>query len=78
MLMVDIRVISQRHGMDFIEGWDWTKIWWVVCGGFLVPSVLFGLLWGVLRKDIDIQGAFWGGELVDDARIRRYLIMDCL
>lgn len=38
------------------EDWNWIKIWWVLALGFFPPSLLFGVLWGILKKDI--QGAF--------------------
>ncbi|KAI1113364.1 hypothetical protein F5Y14DRAFT_213264 [Nemania sp. NC0429] len=52
---------SQNHrteawGIYFKEGWDWAKIWWILAAGFFPPSLLFGILWGILKSDI--QGAF--------------------
>lgn len=43
-------------GIYYEEGWDWFKIWCVLGIGFFPPSLLFGILWAILKKDI--QGAF--------------------
>jgi hypothetical protein len=48
--------LREAWGIYYKEGWDWTKIWWVLAIGFFLLSLLFGILWGVLKKDI--QGAF--------------------
>lgn len=34
----------------------WTKIWWILGIGFFPPSLLFAILWGILKQDI--QGVF--------------------
>lgn len=46
----------EAWGIYYEEGWDWSKIWLVLAIGFFPPSLLFGILWGILKKDI--QGAF--------------------
>ena len=54
----------ERHPCNLVEGWgifykedwDWVKIWCFLAIGFFPPSLLFGILWGILKKDI--QGAF--------------------
>ncbi|KAF2969777.1 hypothetical protein GQX73_g3796 [Xylaria multiplex] len=43
-------------GIYFKEDWDWAKIWWILAAGFFPPSLLFGIMWGILKHDI--QGAF--------------------
>ena len=47
---------SNAWGIYFKEDWNWPKVWWLLRLGFFLPSILFGILWGILRKDI--QGAF--------------------
>lgn len=46
----------EAWGLYFKEGWNWNKIWWILGLGFFPPSLLFGILWAVLKQDI--QGAF--------------------
>ncbi|PVH90880.1 hypothetical protein DM02DRAFT_546931 [Periconia macrospinosa] len=48
--------LVEAWGIYYKEDWDWAKIWWVIAIGFFPPSLLFGILWGILKKDI--QGAF--------------------
>lgn len=48
--------LNEAWGIYYKEGWDWAKIWLVLGAGFCLPSLLFGVLWGILRQDI--QGAF--------------------
>ena len=48
--------LVEGWGIYYKEDWDWGKIWCIVAIGFFSPSLLFGILWGILRKDI--QGAF--------------------
>lgn len=48
--------LTEAWGIYYQEGWDWFKIWGILAIGFFPPSLLFGILWGVLKKDI--QGAF--------------------
>lgn len=47
---------SDAWGIYFKEGWDWPKIRWILAFSFFPPSLLFGVLWTVLKRDI--QGAF--------------------
>jgi hypothetical protein len=47
---------KEAWGIYYKEGWNWTKIWCILSFGFFPPSLLFGILWGVLRKDV--QGSF--------------------
>lgn len=49
-------VLTEAWGIYYKEGWNWVKIWWVIGVGFFTPSLLFGILWGILKKDV--QGAF--------------------
>lgn len=46
----------EAWGIYFKEGWDETKIWYIVGLGFFLPSLLFAILWAVFKDDI--QGAF--------------------
>lgn len=48
--------VIEAWGIYYMEDWDWTKIWWILGIGFFPPSLLFGILWGILKQDI--QGAF--------------------
>ncbi|KAI7759632.1 hypothetical protein LZL87_014155 [Fusarium oxysporum] len=48
--------MKEAWGIYYKEDWDWTKIWWILGLGFFPPSLLFGILWGILKQDI--QGAF--------------------
>ncbi|CAH0018343.1 unnamed protein product [Clonostachys rhizophaga] len=48
--------LVEAWGIYFKEGWNWSRIWWVLGLAVFPPSLLFGLLWSVLRQDI--QGAF--------------------
>lgn len=48
--------LKEAWGILFKEGLDWVKIWWVLAIGFFPPSLLFGILWGILKRDV--QGAF--------------------
>ncbi|SPJ89725.1 uncharacterized protein FTOL_13086 [Fusarium torulosum] len=47
---------KEAWGIYYKEDWDWTKVWWILGLGFFPPSLLFGILWGILKQDI--QGAF--------------------
>jgi hypothetical protein len=46
----------EAWGICFKEDWNRSRIWWFLATVFGVASLLFGILWGVLEKDI--QGAF--------------------
>ncbi|KAL3962979.1 hypothetical protein ACCO45_004502 [Purpureocillium lilacinum] len=48
--------VVEAWGIYYQEDWDWAKIWWILGAGFFPPSLLFGILWGILKQDI--QGAF--------------------
>lgn len=48
--------LREAWGIYYKEDWNWAKIWWIIAIGFLTPSLLFGVLWGILKTDI--QGAF--------------------
>jgi len=48
--------LTEAWGIYYKEDWDWAKIWWILALGFFPPSLLFGILWGIMKKDI--QGAF--------------------
>ncbi|CAG8218453.1 unnamed protein product [Penicillium olsonii] len=48
--------MSQAWGIFYREDWDWMRIWIVLGIAFFPSSLLFGILWGILRQDI--QGAF--------------------
>jgi hypothetical protein len=48
--------LREAWGIYFKEDWDWVRIWWILALGFFPPSLLFGILWGILKGDI--QGAF--------------------
>lgn len=56
VLQTSSRRRETAWGIYYKEGWDWIKIWCVLGFGFFPPSLLFGILWGVLKKDV--QGAF--------------------
>lgn len=43
-------------GIFYREDWDWMRIWVALGVAFFPPSLLFGILWGIMRQDI--QGAF--------------------
>jgi hypothetical protein len=43
-------------GICYREDWDWMRIWVALGVAFFPPSLLFGILWGIMRHDI--QGAF--------------------
>lgn len=44
--------LSEAWGIQFVEGWHWTKIWWILALVFFLPSLLFLTLWAILKKDI--------------------------
>lgn len=48
--------LLEGWGIYFEEGWNWFKIWCILATSFFPPSLLFGLLWAILKKDV--QGAF--------------------
>ncbi|KAM5363817.1 hypothetical protein ACJZ2D_011793 [Fusarium nematophilum] len=48
--------VVEAWGIYYKDGWDWAKIWWILGIGFFPPSLLFGVLWGILKQDV--QGAF--------------------
>ncbi|KAI5457664.1 hypothetical protein BGZ63DRAFT_466933 [Mariannaea sp. PMI_226] len=48
--------VMEAWGIYIQEDWDWGKIWTILGMAFFPPSLLFGILWGVLKNDI--QGAF--------------------
>jgi hypothetical protein len=51
-----LQTLSSRReaawGIYYKEGWDWVKVWYVLGFGFFLPSLLFGILWGILKKVI--------------------------
>ena len=44
------------NDLEAKQGWDWAKILWILGLGLFPPSLLFGLLWAILKKDV--LGAF--------------------
>ncbi|KAI3536010.1 hypothetical protein CSPX01_11044, partial [Colletotrichum filicis] len=48
--------IIEAWGIHFQEEWNWERIWWLLALSFFPPSMLFGILWGVLKQDL--QSAF--------------------
>jgi hypothetical protein len=48
--------MMEAWGIFFRDDWNWTRIWVVLGVAFFPPSLLFGILWGIIRQDI--QGAF--------------------
>ena len=48
--------VIEAWGILYEEGWHWPKIWCLLGLAFFSPSLLFGILWGILKHDI--QGAF--------------------
>ncbi|PKX88609.1 uncharacterized protein P174DRAFT_473351 [Aspergillus novofumigatus IBT 16806] len=48
--------LKEAWGILYKEDWHWAKIWWILAVGFFPPSLLFGIVWGTLKRDI--QGAF--------------------
>ncbi|KAJ5464614.1 uncharacterized protein N7458_000300 [Penicillium daleae] len=48
--------VTEAWGIFYREEWNWRRIWGTLGFAFFPPSLLFGVLWGILRKDI--QGAF--------------------
>jgi hypothetical protein len=48
--------LIEGWGIFYKEGWDWAKVWWVLFIFFFQASMLFAILWGILKKDL--QGAF--------------------
>ncbi|KAL3468675.1 hypothetical protein BJX99DRAFT_252544 [Aspergillus californicus] len=53
---LDQAEMIEAWGIFFREDWDWKRIWVVLGIAFFPPSLLFGILWGILRQDT--QGAF--------------------
>ncbi|CAI6289655.1 unnamed protein product [Periconia digitata] len=47
---------THAWGIYFKEGWHWVKIWVFLGVGFFPPSLLFGVIWSVVRDDV--QGGF--------------------
>ncbi|KAF4234051.1 hypothetical protein CNMCM6457_004200 [Aspergillus fumigatiaffinis] len=47
---------EEAWGIYYEEGWNWAKIWLFLAIGFFLPSLVFGVLWGILKRDV--QGAF--------------------
>ncbi|KAF2117486.1 hypothetical protein BDV96DRAFT_644901 [Lophiotrema nucula] len=43
-------------GVDFQEGWSPFKVTLLILGGFVMSSIVFGVVWTVMKKDL--QGAF--------------------
>ncbi|KAB8207929.1 hypothetical protein BDV34DRAFT_191377 [Aspergillus parasiticus] len=48
--------VMTAWGIFYRESLDWKRIWVALGLAFFLPSLLYGILWGILRKDI--QGAF--------------------
>ncbi|WQF89879.1 hypothetical protein CDEST_14893 [Colletotrichum destructivum] len=48
--------VVEAWGIYYKEDWDWERIWWLLGLAFFPPSMLFGILWGVLKQDL--QSAF--------------------
>ncbi|CAG8276302.1 unnamed protein product [Penicillium salamii] len=55
-LDLDEAEMMDAWGIFYREDWDWMRIWTVLGVAFFTPSVLFGILWGIMKQDI--QGAF--------------------
>ncbi|KAE8370268.1 hypothetical protein BDV27DRAFT_140697 [Aspergillus caelatus] len=55
-LQSDYSELKEAWGILYKEDWHWAKIWCILAFGFFPPSLLFGVLWGTLNRDI--QGAF--------------------
>ena len=49
---LDKAEVREAWGIYFPEGLDWLRIWIVLLVAFSLPSLLFDILWGVLRHDI--------------------------
>lgn len=49
---LDKAEVREAWGIYFPEGLDWLRIWIVLLVAFSLPSLLFDILWGVLRYDI--------------------------
>lgn len=47
---------AEGWGIYYKEGWDRDAIAWIIFTVFMLGSLLFGVLWSVLK--MDIQGAF--------------------
>ncbi|KAE8442247.1 hypothetical protein EG329_003718 [Mollisiaceae sp. DMI_Dod_QoI] len=48
--------VNPGWGLQFVEGWDWKKIWLIVFAFFGLGSLLIGVLWA--RYEHSIQDAF--------------------
>jgi hypothetical protein len=48
--------IMEAWGIFYREDWNWARIWVVLGIAFFPPGLLFGVIWGIMRQDI--QGAF--------------------
>lgn len=46
----------EAWGICFKEDWNRFKIWWLIMIIFGLTSLIFGILWGILQKDV--EGAF--------------------
>ncbi|KAH7125294.1 hypothetical protein B0J11DRAFT_301482 [Dendryphion nanum] len=55
-LMVRPENVSEGWGLHFREGWHLVKIWALICSLFVGGSLIFGVLYSVLKKDV--QSAF--------------------
>lgn len=43
-------------GIEIVDGWIMSRIWLLALAFFLVGSLVFGICWTILKKDV--QGAF--------------------
>ncbi len=55
LLVCPSRGTGLGWGIHFVEGLNWTKLWWLGLVGFLA-SIAFGAFWSVVKGDI--QGGF--------------------
>ena len=48
--------VSVGWGIHLVEGWAPKRVWLLILVFFLIGSIVFGICWSILKKDL--QGAF--------------------
>ena len=51
-----LRGTNVGWGIHLVEGWIMTRVWLLALGSFVLGSLVFGVCWSILRRDV--QGAF--------------------
>lgn len=60
-------------GLHFEEGWHWVTIRLVIIVLIIVPAIVFGVVWSVMKKDIQSAFAISGVLIAIGALLLSYV-----